>query len=144
MATLAEGNPLSVTGAVTPDTDWSSWALLGIALNQSTDGGEDSALPWSAEGYSGIRYAIDNRANSPLRLQIQGMGGYPDEAWCAEIGASDASGQLQWNAFTTECWTTASSSYPPEIPLQYVMVQVPGAQTQTVPFDFCIDRLEPF
>ncbi|MBN2191804.1 MAG: glycoside hydrolase family 30 protein, partial [Polyangiaceae bacterium] len=140
---IVAGDPLCTAGTVAADPDFGTLAVLGLNVNESIDGGEGSVLTWVPDGYAGIRYAIDNPGGAPLRLVIQGAAGFPDESWCAELGTHPGRGFVPWSEFGTSCWDSSGSAYSGEVPLESVMVLVPGWSTEATPYDFCLEDLAP-
>lgn len=132
------GTVLCASGSVAPDPDYGGVAMLGINVGQPVEGGEGSEGIWPATG-AGIEYAVTNTAASPLRIQIQGALGYPDEAWCAN--AREATGQIAWTDFNKKCWDNSGEYYDGTVPLQAVMFLVPGDDSDPVPYDFCISSI---
>jgi hypothetical protein len=79
-----------------------------------------------------------------LRIQIQGAKGYPDETWCADISGS-SSGFVTWSTFNKECWFNfPSEAYDGQIPLEQVMILVPGINGKKQDFNVCLIRLSPY
>jgi hypothetical protein len=94
---------------------------------------------WTPDG-SGLAYNVTNTGRSPLRVQIQGMAGWPSQAWCATI--TGASGRIPWSQFNSACWDGSGTVYD-GTPLQNVMILVPGSNVYAVPFSFCLNAIGP-
>lgn len=130
------GDQLCIHGNVAASPEWAGFAMMGLNLNQEED--EPTRGVWQTDG-SGIAYDIFNGAGSGLRLQIQGVEGYPDQAWCAPI--LDGSGFIPWNEFNTQCWDYSGEAYDPAIPLEFAAILVPGESMYDVNYDFCIGSI---
>jgi hypothetical protein len=128
----AAGTRLCAAGTVGRDSH--AYAILGIDVAQSPENGNEPH--WIPTG-PGLFYDITNVAGSPLRLQIAAEGG----VWCAPI--SGGHGQLDWGQLNTKCWDGSGTPYDGRAPMVNVMVLVPGSETETVAFDFCINSLGP-
>jgi len=122
----------------------SAVGLLGININQSVDGSaEGSPGTWAVTG-KGLKYEISNPGGSPLRIQIQGAKGYPEETWCADISGS-SSGVVTWSTFNKECWFNfPSEAYDGQTPLEQVMLLVPGINGTEQQFNVCLIGLSPY
>ena len=137
--TATAGQTLCLQGEVGGDEAYGGVAMLGINLNQAAD----STTPgtWAVTG-SGVAYDVTNQGTSPLRIQIQGAAGYPTEAWCANV--TGQTGTIPWGDFNTKCWgdaTTVAYDTTAPIPLQSIMVLVPGLAAAAQPYSFCIGSL---
>jgi len=137
-STLSAGERLCVKGTVAPSPMWAGVGILGMNVNQSQSGYglEDTWTPDS----DGIAYDVTNSAGSPLRIQIQGLAGWPSQAWCALV--TGTSGKISWGRFNSACWDGSGSTYD-GTPLQNVMILVPGSNVYPVPFSFCLNSLGP-
>jgi hypothetical protein len=113
-------------------------ALLGFNLNQGT--AASSPIATVVPTLGGITVSVTNRTTAPLRLQIQGPNGATDanDRWCAPILSSG--GFIPWSAFNTACWDGSGSAYNRQ-PLVSAMILVPGDNTGSVSFDFCLNSL---
>lgn len=140
--TIEEGGRLCAGGTVAQDEDYGGMAALGISLNQPQEGVTAEQGTWTPSG-RGIAYELENNGTSDLRIQIQGAAGYPDEAWCATV-ESGRRAVLDWTDFNTQCWQGGDGqAYDGLVPLEVIMVLVPGNNGRETPFDFCIDNLGP-
>jgi len=139
---VADGLPFCANGVLARDDG--AVGLLGFNVNQSTNG-DPGGWPdtWAVTG-NGLRYELSNPGNSPLRIQIQGAKGWPEETWCADISGS-SSGSVAWSAFNSMCW---APSHPPgydsQTPLEKVMLLVPGINGAEQPFNVCLIGLYPY
>ena len=122
----------------------SAVGLLGINVNQSLDWNTPgSPGTWAVTG-KGLKYEISNPGGSPLRIQIQGAKGYPDETWCADISGS-TSGVVSWSTFNKECWFNfPSEAYDSQTPIEQVMLLVPGSNGTEQPFNVCLVSFSPY
>lgn len=136
--TLEAGETLCANGTVAADEEYGGVAVLGLNLQQPIEGGEGDLGVWYPWG-SGLVYDITNSGGSPLRIQIQGAAGYPDEAWCVPVSAG--SGMVSWWDFNTHCWDNSGDWYDGMTPLETAMILVPGDNTGVTPFDFCANCL---
>jgi hypothetical protein len=136
----ADGLPFCASG-VLARVD-SAVGLLGFDVNQSADG-ELWPGTWTVTG-NGLKYELSNPGGSPLRIQIQGAKGYPEETWCADISGSN-SGSVTWSTFNKECWFNfPSEAYDGQTPLQQVMLLVPGINGTEQQFNVCLIGLSPY
>jgi hypothetical protein len=134
---LGDGGRLCVKGVVS-DHGLEVFAILGINVAQSRS---DSLVGvWSPTGW-GLAYSLAVKTASPLRITIQGAAGYPDESWCANLTAN--SGKIAWTQFKQSCWASYGTAYDGKIPLESVMVEVPGLSATRVSYDFCVDSVGP-
>ncbi len=122
----------------------SAVGLLGFNVNQSADGDTGGGPgTWAVTG-TGLKYELSNPGGSPLRIQIQGAKGWPDETWCADISGS-SSGTVTWSTFNKECWFNFSwEAYDGQTPLEQVMILVPGMNGFEQPFNVCLINLSPY
>ena len=139
----ASGLPFCAEGVLAREDD--AVGLLGFNVNQSLN--EDtnrSPGTWAVTG-KGLKYELSNPGGSPLRIQIQGAQGWPNETWCADISGSN-SGSVTWSTFNKDCWTDTpipSLSYDGQTPLEKVMLLVPGINGNEQPFNVCLIGLYP-
>jgi hypothetical protein len=55
------------------------------------------------------------------------------------------SGQSEWGKFNSQCWPGGSGkNYDSTVPLNQVMVEVPGTNSTAVPFDFCLEGMAAY
>lgn len=128
--------PFCASGTVAIGT--TNVALLGLNLNQGT--AADAPVGTVVPTLAGITVSVTNRTATPLRLQIQGPNGAtdPNDRWCAAILSSG--GFIPWSAFNTACWDGSGSTYNHQ-PLVSATILVPGVDTGSVGFDFCLNNL---
>jgi hypothetical protein len=116
--------------------------MVGYNINQAP--GSTVVNTWIPTG-SGILVNIGNPGNSPLRVQIQGPNGATDanDRWCTNISTFNQDVMLEWGFFSTQCWSgaTAPVYYNGTSPLTAVIVLVPGTNTTSVPFNFCVNKI---
>lgn len=140
----ASGLPFCASG-VLARVD-SAVGLVGFNVNQAADAdvnGQTVMGTWPFTG-TGIHYELSNPGGSPIRIQIQGAKGYPDETWCADISGS-TSGTVAWSTFNKECWFNFSwEAYDAQTPLEQVMLLVPGANGVEQTFNVCLISLAPY
>jgi hypothetical protein len=139
---LAADGQLCVSGTVAGTADYSAVAILGININQAQGSPAPAASTWSPSG-TGIVYSVINNGGSPLRVQIQAVGGDTDatKRWCSPIDGNV--GTPRWSLdFNTKCWDWTGTYYDGVTPLQSVMVLVPGDLVAR-PFNFCVVALTP-
>ncbi len=134
------GDPLCISGSVAFTSSWGGYAMVGFNVNQVA-GQEDAPNVAVAPDGTGLYVSVDNTGGSPLRIQIQDELGTNDDEhrWCTEY---EGPGVIPWSDFRTLCWGDEGSAYDGE-PINAVVVMVPGNDTEDIPYDFCIDRLEP-
>ena len=110
---------------------------MGINVNQAM-GASTSAQNYAAAGSVGITYALD--AFEPnMRLIV----GDSTTDYCVVL--TSAAGMVPWTNFNSTCWmpSTGTSLSGPPASFTSVRFQVPADDTNgtTMPFDFCVDRL---
>ena len=136
------GDQLCVSGVVAASSVYGGVALLGFGLDQDKTPANAALNTWTPTG-TGVQWAINNTGASPLRIQIQGTAGYPTAAWCSVLTGS--SGQIKFTDFNSQCWPGGSgTNYDLSVPLNQIMVEVPGSNTTTVPFNFCLLGMVPY
>lgn len=128
------GGPFCVTGNVEPMADYSSYAFLGVNLDEAEDG--TTASPVTVSG-TGIEVDIDNNGGSQLQVVLTGDD--PSDTWCAY---TTTGGVIPWSGFSRECWSPGSAAYALE-PLTQVLVLIPTNGVSDLPFDFCLNDLQP-
>lgn len=134
------GSDICVSGTVTQNDDWKSWAMVGWNIAQDVDpvtfegGVVNSIVPDS----SGVEVNVVNNSSASLRIQIQSDEN-GTESWCADL----KNGKLLWSDFKKECWGQGGEVYS-GTPIAQIAVQVPaGSNTSDTPFDFCVIHLGP-
>lgn len=134
------GEPFCAEGTVDVTEDSSGTALVGWNVNQTKDGDPETVEPTGA----GVLVNVSNAGDSPIRVQIQGPNGDddPDERWCAPLETFDEDVTIPWGDFRTECWGNDGAVYDGE-PITAVVVLVPGNETDTVDYDFCVNSVGP-
>ena len=137
------GGPFCVEGTVRAMEDWSSFALLGYSVN-SDPGGDAGTWTPTRNQTLGVDLSGDTTG---LRVQIQGPDGdtNPNDLWCGNLdGRIDPQGhaEIPFSEFNTKCWDNSGDYYAGEA-LEHAVIVVPGHNTDTVSFDFCLHRLEP-
>jgi hypothetical protein len=141
-AATKAGSPLCASGTVAMDPNLGGVALVGIWIQQNKTPANAPLNTWAPSG-TGVKWQISNTGGSPLRIQIQGAAGYPSAAWCSVLTGS--SGTIRWSDFNTQCWPGgASTNYDGSVPLNLIMVEVPGSNSAPVPFNFCVQGLAPY
>ena len=139
------GSPLCVSGSVIADAAYGGVGLLGVNINQDKTPANAPQNTWTPTG-NGVKWQITNKGGSPLRIQINGVQGYPNEAWCYPISttATSSGGAIKWADFNSKCWGEAGSvTYNGTTPLTLALVVVPGLNTANQPFEFCLEGLSP-
>ena len=136
------GSPLCMSGTVAQDPNWGGFAILGINIQQDRTSVFDPSIAWTPTG-TGVKWQIANTGGSPLRLVIQGPAGYPSQWWCYSLIGS--SGTIRWLDFNSQCWVGGiGTNYDESVPLDQVMIQVPGLNTAAQPFNFCLEGVAPY
>jgi hypothetical protein len=123
------GMPRCVKGSVAMTSDYSGVAILGVNLNETSEG-KMTVTPSKA----GVDIALQNKGGTGLLFQVEGDG----TRWCAQLKASG--GFIQWSKLNTACWDNSGKNYNDE-PIVSAALVVPGNNTAAVPFDFCLNRL---
>jgi hypothetical protein len=135
---VGAGGRLCVKGVVVADPSYDVYAILGINVAQPQNGGSPGV--WTPTGW-GLAYSLTTDIASPLRVQIQGAAGYPSESWCADVTGS--SGKIPWTQFSQNCWWNSGPYYDGKTPLQSVMFEVPGTNSNSVSYSFCVNSIGP-
>ncbi len=135
-ADIAAGEDLCITGTVAAEPEYMGHAILGLNLNQS----EANEAPGTWEVTSaGVHYQLSNPGGSMLRMQLHDASG---EIWCAHLEGDE--GTFAWSDFRTQCWDYESGeAYDGSTPLERISFLVPGSDTVDLPFDFCLESIEP-
>jgi hypothetical protein len=122
-------------------TEWG--AGVGFNLAQGMDGSPPGQYPVPS-GATGLTYSVTGLPPPPdtgygggLRIDIDDDG----TEYCTIL--SEATGNVLWSAFNTQCWSggmgTALSGPPHSI--GYVNFQLATSQTQAGTFDFCVQSI---
>jgi len=129
--------PLCASGTV--DAGTSNTAMIGWNLNQASTTNPPVLTVNPAQ--KGIQVKVRNPGGSTLRLQLQGPKGATDatDRWCATIAGTG--GFIPYDAFNTECWEGGKGTAYKGQPLAAAIVLVPGKESASTPFDFCIEQL---
>ena len=142
-ASAKAGSKLCASGAVAAMSDYSGVGMLGINLAQDLGTGSASpAVGTVRPGGAGLAYQLENSGGSALRIQIQAADGAtnPNARWCAAVSGN--SGVISWNQFNTQCWEGGKgSAYDGNTPIAAALVLVPGGNTSTTSFNFCVNSL---
>ena len=128
------GNQVCAAGDLLPDPDYAAFALLGCNLNQPY-GGEPGS--WSVDGF-GMDLSLTNPGGSPLRVHCMDDSG---NFWCADVREGQTG--IAWESFNSQCWDNSGEPLLPGTSLTMCGILVPGTNTDSVPFDFCVDRMAP-
>jgi len=136
------GSPLCVSGTVAQDPNYAGIAVLGINIQQDKTPWGAPLNTWTPTG-SGVNWQVANTGGSPLRIAIQGPAGYPSQSWCYPITGS--SGSIKWLDFASQCWVGGNgTNYDESVPLNQIIVEVPGLNTAAEPFNFCLEGVAPY
>jgi len=138
-STDTNGPSYCASGTVAADLDFGGVGLVGYNLNQAK--ASTTLGTWSVGTTTGLTYDVSNLGSSELRLQIEGLAGYPSAAWCYVI--TNSSGTIPWSSFNTRCWDGLGSSYNGATPLSAVVLLVPGSDAYSTPFHVCLNSLAP-
>jgi hypothetical protein len=143
---VTAGSPLCVSGTVAMDSLYGGVGLLGVSINQDKTPDNAPTGTWTPTG-TGVKWQITNTGPSPLRIQINGTAGYPTQAWCNAIISGTGpskSGTINWADFNSQCWAGGNGTpYDGTTPIKEVIVVVPGLNTATQAFDFCLEGIGP-
>jgi hypothetical protein len=143
---VTAGSPLCVSGTVVADAAYGGVGLLGVSINQDKTPSNAPTNTWTPTG-TGVKWQITNTGPSPLRIQINGTAGYPTQAWCKAIISGtvpSTSGTINWADFNSQCWVGGNgTAYDGTTPLKEVIVVVPGLNTATQDFAFCLEGIGP-
>jgi photosystem II stability/assembly factor-like uncharacterized protein len=139
---VTAGSPLCISGTVVQDPNYGGVAILGFAIQQDKTPAYATRNTWTPTG-TGVRWQVKNTGGSPLRLQIQGVAGYPSQSWCYPLVGNG--GTIKWSDFNSQCWGSATTvAYDGTIPPIQIMVQVSGLDNAAQPFDFCLEGAAPY
>jgi hypothetical protein len=143
---VTAGSPLCVSGTVVADPAYGGVGLLGVSINQDKTPDNAPTGTWTPTG-TGVKWQITNTGPSPLRIQINGTAGYPTQAWCNPIISGTGpskSGTINWADFNSQCWAGGNGTpYDGTTPIKEVIVVVPGLNTASQAFDFCLEGIGP-
>jgi len=135
------GPDLCTNGVLEASSTFAATALLGVAVNQPRAGGIQGT--WISTG-SGLAVSVSHPAPG-LRIQIQGSSGAtdPSQRWCAPLPAG-GSGVVPWSAFNTTCWSpTPGGAFTVGTPIAVAFIALPSSNTTAIPFNFCLNGIEP-
>ena len=140
-SSVTTATQLCVSGSVAADAAYGGVAMLGINLNQSTEGGTGSELAYTPPSGGSVSVSLSNVSVSSgnLRVQIQAANATADTRWCVNISGSGGSYPL--SSFNTQCWEGGSGTAYAGQPLQAVMILVPGSNSQAINFSFCLNSV---
>jgi hypothetical protein len=141
-SSVTTATQLCVSGSVAADAAYGGVAMLGINLNQSTEGGTGSELAYTPPSGGSVTVSVTNTGGSSLRVMIQSPNGSTDanQRWCASLSGSG--GTIALSTFNTQCWQGGSGTAYGGQPLQSIMILVPGGNATATPFNFCLNALE--
>jgi hypothetical protein len=124
---------LCVEGVVQGNADYSSFALLGVFLNQEFDG--DTVHTVTPEGQN-LTLSYTNPGGSLLRVQLSPpTGGLP---WCYTLTEQGGTVTIPYSSFRQSCWDVTGAAYAGE-PIASVSLVVPGGgETASDAYDFCL------
>jgi hypothetical protein len=129
--------PLCASGSV--ESGYDNLAMVGWNLNQANTTG--AATETVTPKQKGITVGVTNKGGSTLRIQIQGPNGATDatDRWCAVVPGTG--GFIAYEAFNTECWAGGEGTAYAGQPIVAAIVLVPGTNTGSVSFDFCVTKM---
>ncbi len=133
---------LCMTGTVTHDAEFLSYAIVGVNLNQTRGG--DGLAPVLPQGNS-LRISFTNTAGSPLRVQLEGPNSETNEnaRWCYDIGIGMMSPQtIPYSAFRLRCWEPGSAMGYGGQGLRAISITVPGHDVNDIAVDACLTGIE--
>jgi hypothetical protein len=127
---------LCMQGTVNMATDFTSFALIGVNLNQATR--EPAGATVVPEG-DALEISFTNSTGSLLRVQLEGPTNTDSDRWCIDLsGASPQT--ISYSSFRTNCWTTTGSAYDKQ-PLRAVSLTAPGRDDANVAVGACLTGL---
>lgn len=127
------GQPFCIGGTVAPDPAFQGEAAIKFTINQAAD----SNLPLTAVPTgTGIAFSFSRTVAHTLRIQLEP----PNEGtpWCYEIPQVSGTAFAPYAQFNTACWDGSGQAYAGQ-PIQAVNFQVPGDDTLTTPYGFCVN-----
>jgi hypothetical protein len=117
--------------------DYDSVGILGISLNQQEH--TTTVGTWTQGSYTAVYVDFDNPGGSEVRLQVQSPGG--GDAYCAE-SVLPGGDTVYFSELETSCWNGLGVTYAGGA-IESIMLLVPGIETATVGFDFCLNEIYP-
>lgn len=127
------GQPFCIAGNVAPDAAFQGEAAIKFTVNQAATSNDVlTAVPTG----TGIAYSFSKTVAHTLRIQLEP----PNEGtpWCYEIPQVSGTGFAPYAQFNTACWDGSGQAYASQ-PIQAVNFQVPGDDTLTTPYGFCVN-----
>lgn len=126
---------LCVEGVVEGSADYTSYALLGVNLDQLLD--SDVTNTVAPDGQS-LTLSYSNTGGSLLRVQLNPPDNGPP--WCYAL-SGQGSVTIPYSSFRQSCWDTTGAAYAGE-PIVSVTMIVPGGGTgSSEPFEMCLAGL---
>ena len=126
-------------GAVTAESDYSGFAMLGWNVAQSEDGA--AAGTWAVPATGGVTVTVANPGGTPLRLQLQGTDPHTGtDRWCVALTSGQ---EVPWTSFVTNCWTGGTPQTPltAGAQIEQAAILVPGTMA-SLPFDVCLVSIQ--
>lgn len=141
--------PFCVAGTIGPEENYESFAMVGYNINEAAGADctykpADDTVPATAlvsQTALGIAVSVLNEGGSVLRLQLEGANADDGERWCADIGGS-GSVLIEYDDLTQNCWEEEGmrgESFDRSIPIAKVAFNVPGNNTASIDYDFCVN-----
>jgi hypothetical protein len=134
-SSVLTNGPFCVKGTVAPAADYSGVVLVGVNLNQSSNGPTAAIGTYSPVDYNLVFDVTNNTAN-PLRIQLQGADA--SSRWCVNIAGS---GSIPLSTFNTTCWSPANGVPYRGEALTSVEVLEPGNNQTSLAADFCLNSV---
>jgi hypothetical protein len=124
---------LCMQGTVNEMSDFTSFALVGVNLNQPTR--EPAGAAVVPEG-DALEISFTNSTGSLLRVQLEGPSNSDSDRWCVElVGASPQT--IPYSSFRTNCWEATGQAYNRQ-PLRSLSITAPGRSDASVAVGACL------
>lgn len=132
------GQPCSlcIDGQVQGNETYSSFAMLGVNLNQALD--SDARAAVVPEGQS-LTLSYTNATNAPLRVNLDPPDG--GVAWCYSL-TEQGTVTIPYSSFRINCWDTSGVAYAGEPIVSISLVVAGGFSGTNQPYDVCLTGLE--
>jgi len=127
------GQPFCIAGNVAPDAAFQGEAAIKFTINQAVNSNDVlTAVPTG----TGLAFNFSKTVAHTLRIQLEP----PNEGtpWCYEIPQVAGTAFAPYAQFNTACWDGSGQAYASQ-PIQAVNFQVPGDDTLTTPYGFCVN-----
>jgi hypothetical protein len=133
------GQPFCIAGNVAPDPAFQGEAAIKFTINQAASSdvaGQAAPVLTTVPTGTGLALSFSKSVAHTLRIQLEPPDG--GDPWCYEVPEVTGTAFAPYAQFNTACWDGSGQAYAGQ-PIQAVNFQVPGDDTLTIPYGFCIN-----